>query len=38
VNVRLEAGSGARIEFRMRRYANQPTLAQPWDRGWMWKP
>jgi hypothetical protein len=37
VNVRLEPGSGARIEFRMRRYANQPTLAQPWDRGWMVK-
>jgi hypothetical protein len=37
VNVRLEPGSGARVEFRMKRYANQPTLAQPWDRGWMAK-
>ncbi|MCW5979787.1 MAG: hypothetical protein KIT09_17030 [Bryobacteraceae bacterium] len=33
--VRLEPGAGARLEFRMKRYANQPTLAQPWDRGWM---
>jgi hypothetical protein len=37
VTVRLEPGSGARVEFQMRRYANQPTLAQPWDRGWMLK-
>ena len=33
VNVRLEPGSGSRIEFKMKRYANQPTLAQPWARG-----
>jgi hypothetical protein len=37
VNVRLEPGCGARVEFRMKRYTNQPTLAQPWDRGWMAK-
>ena len=35
VTVRLEPGSGSRLEFKMKRYANQPTLAQPWDRGWM---
>ncbi len=38
VRVRLEPGCGARLEFRMKRYANQPTLAQPWDRGWMLRP
>jgi hypothetical protein len=32
--VRLEPGCGARIEFRMSRFRNQPTLALPWDRGW----
>jgi hypothetical protein len=31
VAVRLEPGAGALIEFRMRRYANQPTLAQPFN-------
>lgn len=31
IHVRLEPGCGARIEFAMRRYANQPTLAPPWD-------
>ncbi len=30
VTVRLEPGCGARLVFRMKRYANQPTLAQPW--------
>lgn len=35
VTVRLEPGSGARLVFQMKRYANQPTLAQPWDRGRM---
>ncbi len=35
VQVRLEPGCGSRIEFKMKRYANEPTLAQPWDRGWM---
>jgi hypothetical protein len=37
VNVRLEPGAGSRIEFRMARYKNRPTLAQPWDRGWYGK-
>jgi hypothetical protein len=37
VTVRLEPGAGDRLEFKMQRYANQPTLAQPWDRGWMVK-
>lgn len=32
--VRLEPGAGARIQFKMSRYVNQPTLAYPWDRGW----
>ena len=32
VAVRLEPGCGARLDFRMSRYANQPTLAHPWDR------
>jgi hypothetical protein len=32
--VRLGAGAGDRIEFRVRRYVNEPTLQQPWDRGW----
>jgi hypothetical protein len=32
--ARLEPGAGARLEFRMTRYANRPTLAFPWDRGW----
>ena len=34
VTVRLEAGSGARLRFAMTRYANRPTFAFPWDRGW----
>ena len=29
--VRLEPGCGARLTFGTRRYANQPTLAMPWD-------
>jgi hypothetical protein len=33
--VRLEPGAGSRIEFKMTRYANRPTLAHPWDRGWF---
>src|SRR5262245_27354312 len=33
VTVRLDPGCGARIEFQMSRYRNQPTLAQPWDGG-----
>jgi hypothetical protein len=35
LNVRLEPGAGARLNFRMARYVNSPTLAQPWDRGWF---
>jgi hypothetical protein len=34
VTVRLEPGAGARIECKMTRYANRPTFAYPWDRGW----
>lgn len=34
VTVRLEAGTGSRFEFKMTRYANRPTFAYPWDRGW----
>ncbi|MEK7409009.1 MAG: hypothetical protein AAB225_28430 [Acidobacteriota bacterium] len=32
VTVRLAPGCGARLELRMKRYANQPALAQPWNR------
>ena len=32
-SVRLAPGCGGRIEIAMRRYANQPTFAFPWDRG-----
>ena len=32
--VKLGAGAGDRIVFRVRRYVNEPTLQQPWDRGW----
>ena len=31
-SVRLEPGCGARLALTMERYANQPTLAFPWDR------
>jgi hypothetical protein len=34
VTVRLDPGAGSRIEFRMTRYKNPPTVAFPWDRGW----
>jgi hypothetical protein len=37
LNIHLEPGAGARIVFKMKRYTNRPTLAQPWDRGWMVK-
>ncbi len=30
--LRLEPGCGARLKLAMRRYANAPTLAFPWDR------
>jgi hypothetical protein len=32
--VRLAPGAGARLTLRMRRYANPPTFAFPWDRAW----
>jgi hypothetical protein len=31
VTLRLEPGSGARLQFAMKRYANTPTFAFPWD-------
>lgn len=31
VMVKLEPGAGSKVEFKMTRYANRPTLAQPWD-------
>jgi hypothetical protein len=34
ISVRLDPGAGARLEFQMTRYANRPTFAFPWDRGW----
>jgi hypothetical protein len=37
LTVRLEPGCGTRIDFRMGRYKNPPTLAHPWDRGWYGK-
>jgi hypothetical protein len=36
ITVRLEPGSGAQLELDTARYANRPTLAQPWNRGWLW--
>jgi hypothetical protein len=32
LTVRLEPGAGTRLVLRMRRYANPPRLAFPWDR------
>ncbi len=32
LTVLLEPGCGSRLEFRMSRYANQPTLLPPWSR------
>lgn len=32
VTVMLAPGSGERLKFRMKRYANRPTLRLPWDR------
>lgn len=34
LSVRLEPGAGSTIEFQMKRYANAPTWAHPWDRSW----
>lgn len=38
VTVRLGPGAGARLILGMKRYANKPTLAQPWDRDWWAAP
>lgn len=35
LTVRIEPGTGTKLTFKMNRYANQPSLAQPWNRGWM---
>ena len=32
VTVRLAPGCGQRLVFRMKRYANAPTMTFPWDR------
>jgi len=32
LNVRLAPGAGDRVELRVKRYANEPTLRQPWGR------
>jgi hypothetical protein len=32
LTVRLEPGSGARLELQMKRYANVPTVKHPWQR------
>ncbi len=32
--VKLGAGSGDRLELKLRRYVNPPTLALPWQRAW----
>jgi len=34
LTVRLAPGAGAKLEFKMKRYANAPTFAHPWDRSW----
>ena len=33
VTIHMAPGAGAKLVFKMRRYANPPTLAFPWDRG-----
>ncbi len=33
--VRLAPGCGTQLSIKMKRYANQPTMALPWDRAWM---
>jgi hypothetical protein len=32
LTVKLAAGAGDRVELRVKRYANEATLRQPWDR------
>ena len=34
ITIRLDPGAGSCLEFKMTRYANRPTVAFPWDRGW----
>ncbi len=34
LTVRLLAGSGGRLQLKLRRHVNQPTLALPWQRPW----
>jgi hypothetical protein len=36
-SVRLAPGAGDTLTLTLRRYAYQPTLAFPWDRGWMFR-
>ncbi len=36
-SVRLAPGAGDTLTIHLQRYAHQPTLAFPWDRGWMVK-
>lgn len=36
-SVRLAPGAGDTLTIHLRRYVYQPTLAFPWDRGWMVK-
>lgn len=31
IRLRLQPGCGSRLAFSMQRYANQPTLAMPWE-------
>ncbi|MCP5117879.1 MAG: hypothetical protein GY953_44230, partial [bacterium] len=37
VTVHLEPGCGGKLNFTMKRYANHPSLAQPWNRGHLVK-
>ena len=37
-DVRLAPGAGDTLTIRRSRYAHRPTLAFPWDRGWMPAP
>jgi hypothetical protein len=34
-SVRLAPGAGGTLKIATRRFVNRPTLAFPWDRGWM---
>lgn len=37
-SVRLAPGAGGTLKIGTRRFVNSPTLAFPWDRGWMVQP